>query len=267
MTSRTTSGYQLPAAEGRAEYIRENFNAIAGTYDRFNDIITFGIHRRWKRKAVALTGLPRYRYSRARETTAGDTPGPRVLDLCSGSGDLSVALARYLGPHALITAMDYSPGMLEVLRQRLAASTESTAIVGKIEIVEGDATDLSRFADASLDAITIGFGLRNVQNRAACLKECYRVLKADKHLIILDVGKVQGRITTFFHNFYFERIVPLIGHFLQGKHTEMSEYLPASARVYPGPAELSEELLAAGFRKAPFFNVMMGAAVIHMAVK
>ena len=257
MTSRTRSGYQLPAAQGRAEYIRKNFDAIAGTYDRFNDIITFGMHRLWKRRAVRLTGLPR-------------RPGPETnchaLDLCSGSGDLSLALARHLGPAQQVTSLDYSAGMLDVQRDRLARlPAAKLQDVARIEITEGDATDLSRFADASIDAITIGFGLRNVQDRARCLQECKRVLKPGARLVILDVGEVRGRIPRFFHDFYFENVVPRIGHILQGKHTEMYEYLPASARIYPTPPELVEELRTAGFADVRYKPQMMGAAVIHIA--
>ncbi len=262
MTSRTRTDYQLPAAEGRADYIRDNFDAIADTYDRFNDFITFGMHRLWKRKAVRLTGLPR------RSRTAD---GQHALDLCSGSGDLSLLLARHLGPSGRVSALDYSPGMLAVLERRLARDTAPAANGNTrnapVDVLQGDATDLSRFPDESIDAITIGFGLRNVQDRAACLKECRRVLKPGARLVILDVGKVKSRIPAFFHNFYFERIVPRIGHWLQGKHTEMFEYLPASAQIYPGPPELAEELLAAGFQSAPYHKLMLGAAVIHAAVR
>lgn len=270
MTSRTRTGYQLPAAEGRADYIRENFDAIADTYDRFNDIITFGMHRGWKRKAVRLTGLPRHRPTKAApgsaaNPTIANEPKIHALDVCSGSGDLSLELARYLGPESRVSSLDYSPGMLAVLERRLAA--RGARAIAPVEVMQGDATDLSRFADDTIDAITIGFGLRNVQDRAACLNECRRVLKSGARLVILDVGKVKGRIPAFFHDFYFDRIVPRIGHMLQGKHTEMFEYLPASARVYPGPAELAEELLAAGFSEAPFHKLMLGAAVIHAAVK
>jgi demethylmenaquinone methyltransferase/2-methoxy-6-polyprenyl-1,4-benzoquinol methylase len=265
MTSRTRTGYELPAAEGRADYIRDNFDAIADTYDRFNDIITFGMHRLWKRKAIRLTGLPRYRAPKNAEQTAPACI--HALDVCSGSGDLSLLFAAYLGPGARVSSLDYSPGMLAVLERRLNGRPETAPAIAPVEIAQGDATDLSRFPDDSIDAITIGFGLRNVQDRAACLSECRRVLKPGARLVILDVGKVKGRIPAFFHDFYFERVVPRIGHLLQGEHTEMFEYLPASAKVYPGPVELAEELIAAGFSSAPFHKLMFGAAVIHAAVK
>lgn len=269
MTSRTRGSYQLPAAEGRADYIRKNFDAIASTYDRFNNVITFGMHHLWKRRAIRLTGLPRGEASRggdAKSTQTADVGTPlHALDVCSGSGDLSIQFARHLGPDARVTALDYSPGMLEILDQRLQHGQAPAESSAPVEIVQGDATDLSRFADNSIDAITIGFGLRNVQDRPACLRECQRVLKPGRRLVILDVGKVRGRIPAFFHNLYFEKIVPRIGHMLQGKHTEMFEYLPASAQIYPGPAELAEELQAAGFRSAPYHTLMLGAAVIHAA--
>lgn len=270
MTSRTRGSYQLPAAEGRADYIRKNFDAIATTYDRFNNVITFGMHHLWKRRAIRLTGLPQGGTKQERgnaQSARGANIGTplHALDVCSGSGDLSIQFARYLGPDARVTALDYSPGMLEILDQRLQRGQAPAETAAPVEIVQGDATDLSRFADDSIDAITIGFGLRNVQDRAACLRECRRVLKPGHRLVILDVGKVRGQIPAFFHSFYFAKVVPRIGHLLQGKHTEMFEYLPASAQIYPGPAELAEELLAAGFQSAPYYELMLGAAVIHAA--
>lgn len=256
MTSRTEDrGYRLPEPAERAEYIRQNFDAIAGIYDRFNDLITFGMHRGWKKRAVRLTGLAR-------------GSGSTVLDLCSGSGDLALEMGRHLGPDGRITAYDYSAGMLNILQQRLEqfrANRSRRAPRATVDVVQGDAVDLSRFDDESFDAVTIGFGLRNVQDRAACLGEVLRLLRPGARLVILDVGKIKNPVIAFFHRLHFEKIVPMIGHLLQGRRQEMFEYLPASAQIYPDQAALAEELRGLGFDPVTFQTVMLGAAVIHVA--
>ncbi len=252
--TRSTQTYALPERSERADYIRRNFDAIASNYDRFNDWITFGAHRLWKRRAIDRTAL---------------RPGPvALLDLCCGSGDLSLQAARRLGPEARITALDFSEGMLGVLRDRMAQwSAADRRSFGRITTVAGDATDLSAFADGSFDAITISFGLRNVQDRARCLSECRRALKDGARLVILDVGQVKSAFVSFFHRLYFERIVPRIGFLThRGKH-EMYEYLPASAKIYPDQETLKGELMQAGFASVSYRNVMLGAAVIHVAQK
>lgn len=252
--TRSTQAYALPERSERADYIRRNFDAIAANYDRFNDWITFGAHRLWKRRAIALTGL---------------RPGPvALLDLCCGSGDLSLLAARRLGPAARITALDFSEGMLAILRDRMAGwNAAQREKFGQITTQSGDATDLSAFADGSFDAITISFGLRNVQDRERCLAECRRTLKPGARLVILDVGQVKSAFVAFFHRFYFERIVPRIGFLTHRSKHEMYEYLPASAKIYPDQESLKGELLQAGFTSVFYRNVMLGAAVIHVAVK
>ena len=258
MTSRTEDrSYRLPEPAERAEYIRQNFDAIAGIYDRFNDLITFGMHRGWKKRAVRLTGLSR-----------GDAA--TVLDLCSGSGDLALEMGRHLGPDGRVTAYDYSEGMLNILQQRLEqlrATQSRRNPRAAVDVVQGDAVDLSRYDDASFDAVTIGFGLRNVQDRAACLGEVLRVLRPGARLVILDVGKIKNPVISFFHRLHFEKIVPMIGHLLQGRRQEMFEYLPASAQIYPDQEALAAELRDLGYDPVSYKTVMLGAAVLHVAGK
>lgn len=246
----STSGYQLPPAEERADYIRRNFDAIARNYDRFNDVVTFGFHRLWKRSAIRLAALP-------------GNSNRQVLDLCCGSGDLTLLFADRLAADSKVTALDFSPGMLQILQHRLNKKKYACAV----ELREGDAAHLTDCPNDFYDAVTIGFGLRNVQDRAGCLRECLRVLKPGRRLVILDVGRVNWTIPRVVHEFYFNRIVPRIGEWLHGERNEMYAYLPASARIYPGQQELARELEAAGFTEVRYANRFLGASVLHVAQK
>lgn len=247
MTSRSAKvKYKLPDQADRAGYVERNFDDIAGRYDRFNDLATFGLHRLWKQKTLAAA-------------RAGRVGPIRLLDLCSGTGDLALLAARKLPQGSQVRAIDFSEGMLSVLRARAAAASLA------LDIQKGDATNLTSVADGSVDALMIGFGLRNVPDRSACLSECHRVLAKGGRLAILDVGRVSWPVVRLFHQFYFERVVPWIGYLVEGQKHEMYAYLPASARIYPGQAELAEELRLAGFGEVSFRNFLFGSAALHTA--
>ena len=235
------------------EDIRKGFNELAPAYDRFNDWITLGLHRLWKKKLIAFSSL-------------GPQKGGQVLDLCCGSGDISLLFAKYLGPKGEILALDFSAEMLSVLRRRLD-SYQNKKNWGTIKILQQDVTSLSNFSSASFVLAAMGFGLRNLQNRAAALKEVWRVLKPGGRLLVLDVGKVDLALLRPLHAFYFERVVPQIGHLLHGQKHNMYNYLPASARNYPPPKEICKELEQAGFIKTDYKNLLFGSAVIHIAHK
>lgn len=245
------TAYVLPEKQVRAEYVRRNFSEIADTYDLYNDLITFGLHRYWKKKTVLSLNL-------------SGRKNASVLDLCCGSGDLTLLLAKNLGEGSEITALDFSPGMLAVLKKRIGSLQSCNA---SINVREGDASDLSFQNDSSADGVTIAFGLRNVSDRARTLAEIYRVLKPGARLAVLDTGKVRVPVISFFHGLFFKKIVPLIGHLINGKKHEMYEYLPASAEEYPGQEELKKELMKTGFTEVTYRNFLFGAAVLHTAVR
>jgi demethylmenaquinone methyltransferase/2-methoxy-6-polyprenyl-1,4-benzoquinol methylase len=240
------NGYTLPSIEDKSSYVRENFNEIASRYDLFNDAITFGFHRIWKRMMVKRASVGENGFH---------------LDLCSGTGDIALMAARMTPPSARVMALDFSPGMLEVLKTRLGSVPES--IKGKIDLKEGDASDLSFLPDSSVDGITIGFGLRNIADRAKALREMHRVLKPGGHVVILDVGQVPIPLVNFFHKMYFEKVVPIIGFLIHGEKHEMYEYLPASAKVYPDQKKLKKEMEDTGFQNVRYKNLFLGSAALH----
>jgi demethylmenaquinone methyltransferase / 2-methoxy-6-polyprenyl-1,4-benzoquinol methylase len=243
--------YTLPAKEVRPEYVKRNFTEISSTYDIYNDLITFGLHRFWKKKTIKSLGLSNKHNS-------------EVLDLCCGSGDLSLMLAENLGNQSTVIALDFSPGMLEVMKRRVDSRKNKS---NQIIMREGDAGDLSFQESNSADGVTIAFGLRNVSDRNLTLKEIHRVLKPGAKLAILDVGKVTLPVISSVHRFFFKTIVPVIGHLLSGKKHEMYDYLPASADEYPGQQQLKKELCDIGFKNVIYKDFLFGSAVLHNAVK
>lgn len=248
----TNGKYQLPDKKNRSGYIQKNFDEIAKNYDLFNDLITFGLHRQWKNQVI-------------NECMLDENQNARVLDLCCGSGDLTIRLAQKKLQNLKIHAMDFSSEMLKILDHRIHELP--VEYQKKIQIHQGDVTNLKSFKKNTMNAVTIGFGLRNVQNRSKCLLEIHRVLEKKGRLVILDVGKVKNTIINFFHQIFFERIVPIIGYLLHRKKHEMYAYLPASAKEYPDQISLVHELEAAGFKNIVFKNKLFGASVIHIAQK
>lgn len=236
----------MPNSEKKPEFVRDNFNKIASQYDRFNDWNSFFLHRIWKNRLVKLL--------RAQQPKL-------ILDLCCGTGDIAVKIAEIPEIEKLY-AVDFSPSMLSIATSRLESYPS-----GKVSTFVGDAMNLQEFEDESLDAVTMGFGLRNVQNLQTCLAEIFRVLKPGGIYLNLDVGKVKNPMIRFFANFYFFRIVPLFGYLLWGGKNEMFDYLPVSSLSYPGQEELVEILKNTGFQEIHYENFVFGNATLHFAKK
>ena len=207
------------------------FDRIAPIYDPMNHAMTAGLDRRWRRVAAE----------------AVVAPGDKVLDACCGTGDLAVA-ARAEGGR--VTGLDFSDGMLELARRK---STE-------IEWLRGDLLRLP-FADASFDAATVGFGIRNVDDLDLALRELRRVLRPRGRLAILEIVRPRGPLALFFRA-WFDGLVPLAGRLLPGGAAY--SYLPASVRRFPGPAELQDRARDAGFH--PVSHRLLGGGIVVLIV-
>lgn len=243
--------YRLPSAEDKARYVRTRFDAIARRYDLFNDLITQGQHRWWKRRMVRRLGL---------------RPGDRVLDLCCGTGDIAARCRRSLGASGSVVAADFSLEMLKIAGRRLAARGGSPAGAGATAAVAcADAMCLP-FGEGSFRAVTIGYGLRNVAGLEGCLREVYRVLAPGGWIASLDVGKVRSAWLRPLVAFYFFRIVPRIGALLQPGE-EMYAYLPHSSLDFPHQDRLREVLAGEGFTDVELVEYLGGASAIHFARK
>ncbi len=244
--------YHLPPPEQKADYVRSKFDEIARQYDRFNDLITQGQHRRWKRVLVARLGL---------------RPGQVGLDLCCGTGDLALRCLPALaggGTRGGVIAADFSLQMLRLAKERLR-KTRAVGAPAAAQAVCADAMRLP-FADGRFHFVTIGYGLRNVTDLRACLREVRRVLRPGGVMASLDLGQVRPRWMRPFADFYLFQVVPRLGQMLQ-RGQEMYSYLPASTRDYPHQDELARTLAVSGFEGVELVEFLFGASVIHLARK
>lgn len=242
-------GYTLPPPEAKARYVRDKFDQIARHYDTFNDLITQGQHRWWKRVLVRRAGI---------------APDARGLDLCCGTGDLAARCLARLGPEGRLVAADFSRGMLGVARRRLERAAAPRGAPAPL-LLCGDAMRLP-LRDGSLDFITIGYGLRNVTGLDACLDELHRVLKPGGVLASLDVGKVRNRWLRPLAEAYLFRVVPRIGRLLQ-RGQDMFDYLPHSTVDYPEQHALARLMEAHGFAPVQVVEYLFGASALHIAHK
>ena len=215
-----------------ADGVRTMFDRIAPVYDAMNRVMTAGLDRRWRRITI--------------EQTVRD--GDRVLDACCGTGDLAIAALRRR--RARVTGLDFSEAMLERARRKDAS----------IEWVRGDVLALP-FDDGGFDAVTVGFGVRNVADLDAGLRELRRVLRVGGRIGILELTTPRGALAPFYR-LWFDRVVPLLGRLLPGG--DAYTYLPASVRRFPGPAELATALEGAGFGGVRFRLFAGGIVALHV---
>jgi len=215
-----------------AEGVQRMFDRIAPVYDAMNRVMTAGLDQRWRRATV-------------REAVR---PSDRVLDACCGTGDLAIA-ARKAGAGNVI-GLDFSERMLERARRKGP----------EIEWIRGDVLALP-FEDASFDSAVVGFGVRNVEDLEAAVKELRRVLRPRGRLGILEITRPRGPLAVFY-KLWFDRIVPLLGRVLPGG--DAYTYLPASVRRFPGPEELAELLRGCGFGDVEFRRFAGGIVALHV---
>ncbi len=227
MAEVTVESGRLPA-----EGVRRMFDRIAPVYDLMNRVMTAGLDRRWRRTTVRHVVRP----------------GDRVLDACCGTGDLAVE-ARRQGAGE-VTGLDFSERMLERARRKDPG----------VEWVRGDLLALP-FEDASFDAATVGFGVRNVEDLEAALRELRRVLRPGGRLGILEITTPRGALAPFYR-LWFDSVIPRLGRLLPGGAAYT--YLPASVRRFPAPEELAALLGEDGFGKVRFRCFAGGIVALHV---
>jgi demethylmenaquinone methyltransferase/2-methoxy-6-polyprenyl-1,4-benzoquinol methylase len=217
--------------------IASMFDAVADRYDRMNAVMTLGQERRWR-------GI----VARALAVQPGDT----VLDLAAGTGASSVPIEA-LGAHTV--ACDFSQGMLEVGRRRHP----------QVEFVAGDALRLP-FRDQSFDAVTISFGLRNVADVDAALRELARVTRPGGRLVVLETSAPLRQPLRAGHDVYVDRVLPRLAR-LVASNGEAYEYLAESVGDWPAPAALASQIAAAGWSAVTWRQLLLGAVALHHAIR
>ncbi len=238
-----------PPAE-RRRWVRDAFHGIAGRYDLLNTLLSGGVHHAWKRRAVRAASL---------------AAGRAALDVCCGTGDLVVGLARVVGPSGRAIGLDFAPGMLEVARRRADAARRGVGAAGVVSLIGGDAEALP-VRDAALDAVTIAFGLRNVADPRRALHEFARVLRPGGRLVILEFGRPRSRWFRRIYDAYSRRIIPRVGGWLSGR-PDAYRYLHDSIRQWPDPEALAVLIRQVGLGNVEYRLMTGGIAVLHRAEK
>ena len=236
---------KVPWAE-KAGRVRAVFSSVAGKYDVMNDLMSLGVHRLWKRFTLSLTGLK---------------AGQSALDVAGGTGDLTRGLARQVGKTGRVVLSDINRSMLEAGRDRLL----DFGYAGYVQCVLADAERLP-FADASFDCLTIGFGLRNVTDKAAALASMYRVLKPGGQLLVLEFSKPVAPGLKPLYDAYSFKLLPLLGR-LVAMDSASYRYLAESIRMHPDQETLLGMLAAAGFSQARYHNLTGGIVAVHRGYK
>jgi demethylmenaquinone methyltransferase/2-methoxy-6-polyprenyl-1,4-benzoquinol methylase len=209
------------------EKIQQMFDGIAPDYDRLNHLMSLGVDRSWRRRAL-------------REIVTPGAP-QQILDIACGTGDFSLAISRRMHPGSSVTGLDLSEGMLAVMREKVGKAGLSE----RIACLQGD-SEAMPFGDGSFDVATIAFGIRNFEHREAALREILRVLRPGGRLVILELSVPENRLLRGCYNLYFKHFVPWIGGLISGDRAAY-RYLPASVLAFPGRREWTATMARCGW--------------------
>jgi demethylmenaquinone methyltransferase/2-methoxy-6-polyprenyl-1,4-benzoquinol methylase len=235
-------GYEKVAREQKAWRVREVFDSVADKYDVMNDLMSFGIHRLWKRYTLSQTNLK---------------PGQSALDVAGGTGDLALGMSKQVGPTGRVVLSDINEAMLARGRDRLL----DAGVVGNVEFSLANAEKLP-FADASFDVVTIGFGLRNVTDKPAALRSMFRVLKPGGQLMILEFSKPQAPGLAPVYDAYSFGVLPALGRVIANDAASY-RYLAESIRMFPDQETLAAMMRDAGFDAVKYHNLTGGIVALH----
>lgn len=222
------------------------FDAIAGKYDLLNMVLSAGLDRQWRKQAIASLQL---------------TGRERVLDVCAGTADVSIGAALATPGSPRVVGVDFAGAMLAKGQEKIRAA----GLPGRVQLVRGDAMTLP-VTDASVDAVTIAFGIRNVQGTAVALRELHRVLKPGGRLAILEFGLPQAPGLRQLYQWYFLGVLPKIGRMVS-KHGGAYSYLPQSVGAFPWGDDFARLLIEAGFSTAQSRPLTLGVVYLYTARK
>ncbi|HKY21944.1 MAG TPA: bifunctional demethylmenaquinone methyltransferase/2-methoxy-6-polyprenyl-1,4-benzoquinol methylase UbiE [Vicinamibacterales bacterium] len=241
----------MPAASAPAKEsarISGMFDAIAGRYDLLNHLLSVGLDKQWRKRAVTALQLT------GRET---------VLDLCTGTADLALAAMSAAQPARRVIGIDFSAAMLQIGKDKVrrAGPIGPAGVV----LIRGDATHIP-LNDATVDAVTIGFGIRNVEQPMEACREIVRVLRPGGRLVILEFSLPRSTVLRNFYLWYFRRVLPLIGRLIS-KHPSAYTYLPESVEAFPSAEAFADQLRSAGFGTVRAIPMTFGVVYMFVALK
>lgn len=244
----------MPAEAGRptrseapadfAVGVNRMFDRIAGVYDAMNRTMTAGLDRGWRERAADRAELD---------------PGDRALDVCCGTGDLTLELARRVGPTGSVVGCDFSEPMLDIARRKAVGAAATHA-----RLEWADALNLP-YEDGTFDAVTVGFGVRNLADLGRGLGELARVLRPGGRLVILEITQPRRPPLSWFFSLWFDRLVPLLGT-IAGDRDAYS-YLPESVKRFPAPERLAAMVAEAGLERVRYLVLAGGIIAIHSGVR
>jgi demethylmenaquinone methyltransferase/2-methoxy-6-polyprenyl-1,4-benzoquinol methylase len=242
----TDFGFESVPRGEKKHRVREVFDSVADRYDLMNDLMSLGLHRAWKRFALMHTGL---------------RPGGAALDLAAGSGDLSLGMAQQVGHDGAVFSTDINARMLARGRDRLLDAGHA----GDVHFVLADAEQLP-FRSRQFDCVTIGFGLRNVTDKAVALRSMYRVLRPGGRALILEFSKLTLAALEPLYDFYSFRVLPRLGRLVLDDAASY-RYLAESIRRHPDQETLKALMVAQGFERCRYHNLSGGIVALHIGYR
>jgi len=238
----THFGYEQVAVDDKVKRVGEVFDSVASRYDVMNDLMSFGVHRLWKRFTIEQSGV---------------RPGNKVLDLAGGTGDLALKFSRRVGSNGQVVLADINNAMLSQGRDRLV----DKGVISNVTYAQVDAQTLP-FEDATFDCITMAFGLRNVTDKQQALESMYRVLKPGGRALILEFSKPVLPLLSKAYDAYSFTALPMMGR-LVANDADSYRYLAESIRMHPDQDTLASMMTGAGFEDATYHNMTGGIVALH----
>lgn len=230
-------------AQTKEQRVHEVFESISGNYDTMNSVISFQLHKLWRKDTMARMDVQR---------------GSKTLDVCCGTADWTIAMAEAVGPTGEAYGLDFSQNMLNV-------GIEKTKDMPNVTLLQGNAMELP-FEDNTFDYVTVGFGLRNVPDYLQALREMNRVVKPGGKVVCLETSQSEIPVYRQVFRFYFHYVMPLFGKLFAKSYKEYS-WLQESADAFPGVKQLKKMFEKAELENVTFKKYSGGAAAVHIGYK
>ena len=230
---------------GKKEKVMAMFNRIAPRYDLLNHLLSAGIDRRWRRKAV--------------NTFSGISPAGHILDVATGTGDMAIIAATRL--HTQVTGIDISTDMLHIGEKKV----ESRKLTNKIRLQKEDSENMN-FEENTFDGVMVAFGVRNFENLGAGIQEMHRVIKRGARVVVLEFSVPENRLLNRLYSFYFQNILPAVGKFVS-KDPSAYTYLPESVMHFPEGDKFIRILENAGFTGVTRKPLTFGICTLYTGIK